>query len=423
MKSKSLTVLFFLFAARAFAEDSVALVFNQADKTATPREAFDKTKNNYAIVVGAAAGTLTQDTRDLALIKGCPPADNGATTSTQCFLLAEPGEAGSKLVYTFAGGVIEAWLKATSTQTAQQEAAFTQAALGLGLTKLPAVAESIYTGDKAILFFDAKGHPLLAPHPQIDEDDTVAIVVIGTEGESIDSLEVTKCSAAREVRIGGGLPTGSFIKTSSDPAPKGKRYDIVTTSRCSADGGIEVKVKTSTGAAKSEVVFTIPTLPLYRLTVALGLLYDFARVVEYRATPLKGETVPVINQNEHFAGLNAVAFVSLRVCKVDAVRARFRANGYAWCGIFANPSIGISLSAPTEHLYAGLNLEPWPGLGLLLGYHLFQKQSLADGYQVGDRFDAGVAVPVDKRWTGHGFFLGLALDSTLVGNLLAILNR
>jgi hypothetical protein len=159
---------------------------------------------------------------------------------------------------------------------------------------------------------------------------------------------------------------------------------------------------------------TIPTLALNRLTIGLGLVFDFSLQTEFRASAVKGESVPVIVQDQHQRGIvPPVPFVALRPFAVDSKRMR---SFYQWWA----PALGISLTEPLDHLYLGLLVEPFPGLGAIGGYHFHREPTLAGGYQIGDRIPGGV-VATDKRWADparRDLFLGLNIDASVLVNLL-----
>ncbi len=70
-----------------------------------------------------------------------------------------------------------------------------------------------------------------------------------------------------------------------------------------------------------------------------------------------------------------------------------------WLGV----SLGLRLTDPIHHLYVGGIVEPYPGFASLTGGACFHTvNTLAGGYQVGDRFPGGGSVPVDQRWSTAG---------------------
>lgn len=273
--------------------------------------------------------------------------------------------------------------------------------------------------DRAMVVVDPDGNPL-RELPPIDEDDVVLVVVVPPADKPVVDMAISKCGTAPTARVLGDLT--ELNRVSIEHRQAGLAFRVATA--CSADDGIEVtlKLKNETNAK----TFTLKTLPLYRFTVALGFMYDFTHVTDYRADSVKGEAVPVIVENRRAAALGAAAFVTLRTYKADTRRSRFRSATGVW-QMLLNFSIGISLSDPLDHLYTAINIEPYPGIGLLVGWHFFAQKHLGGGYAVGDRFAGGTAVPVDKRWTAWSgspnLFLGVTLDSSILSALLGALNR
>ncbi|MGE6761592.1 hypothetical protein ACQKGO_26490 [Corallococcus interemptor] len=283
----------------------------------------------------------------------------------------------------------------------------------------------VYEGDTAILFYDAEGKSLFAPLPQVDEDDSVQFVFFSEAGD-LKEARVTKCTAAQAFRISGSLAdlAGSTLVVTS---AGGKEDLYQVAQRCSADDGIEVKVK----AGSAENMVSTQTLPLYRLSLGLGLVYDNTRVTDYRLADVKGESVPVIIEDTHAVGLNAVAMLSLNVFKNDLTRSPWDFWAKGECGkalglLLLNPTLGVSLSHPLDHLYFGNTLAVYPGLGLTFGWHVYRAPHLAEGYQVGDRFEGGTEVPVDMRWAplrAGNFYLGANVDTAVLAKILAGLKR
>lgn len=282
---------------------------------------------------------------------------------------------------------------------------------------------NVYAGDDAIIFFAGDGTPLFSPVPQVDEDDSIQIVFFAKQGD-LESAQVEKCNAAPALRIGGSISVAAGVIKTADA---GKKELSVLAQRCSSDDDLHVKVK----AAGQEKSFTIDTLPLYRLTVGVAFIYDNSLTREYRLAAVKGESVPVIVEDEHVVGLSALAVVTLRVLRDDFTRSpwEFMVRGEWGKGLgllLLNPTIGISLTQPLDHIYIGDTLNLYPGLGAVLGFHVLRTPSLAGGYSPGDRFAGGTEPPVDMRWAEfewRNFFVGVSVDTALLAKLLAALNR
>lgn len=262
--------------------------------------------------------------------------------------------------------------------------------------------------NRAVLFVDGSGSPV-GPFPHIDEDDTVVVVAIPAAGKEIQELRLTTCGAPKPVRVDGG----AVVRPAAAPPPDPEaRHRLIRAKECSADEGIKVIVRQSGSDSSNEV--KVPTLALHTITIGLGLIYDFALTREFRASSVKGEAVPVIISDEHLRGISPpVPFVFWRPWKVTKQKRR------PWPPDFLGIGLGVSLVEPLDHLYLGALLEPYPGLGLIGGYHFQTIKTLANGYHVGDRFPAG-DVPVDRRWnvTGEEWFAGVYVDAALFSNLL-----
>lgn len=282
-------------------------------------------------------------------------------------------------------------------------------------------------GDKAVVFYGSDGKPLFLPLPDIDEDDTVYVVIVSLDDDQVVSEDrITTCSSGPDVRVGGTARVPN-LAGGAVPAAAPLTTHTMTAQRCSSDQGIKASFKTTNGSGSSTKDLSIPTLPLYRLTLGLSLIYDLAHQVSFSTQTVKGNSVPSIVQDDHVTGLAAVGFVSLRLEKVDMSRARCTGGTGFWSSIghclgrAVAPAIGVNVTDPVNHLYAGLNVEPWPGLGLILGYHFQRTAQLGGGYQVGDLLPSG-SVPTVMRWEdpGRNFngFIGLNLDGVLLGKIL-----
>jgi hypothetical protein len=270
------------------------------------------------------------------------------------------------------------------------------------------------SSDKYVLFFNADGTPV-APVPEIDEDDRVAIVILSPHND-LTEVRVTACGSAAPARIGGSGKSPVSLTGEHEPPDVSNRYRVVLASRCSSDTGIAAVVSVAGDSSSHDV--KISTLSLYRFTVGVGLIFDFARDIEFRAVPVKGSAVPILVKDEHLRGLAPpVVFVSWRPFAVDMMRSRWP-RVHEWLGV----SLGVSLAAPLDHVYLGLLLEPYPGIGVTGGAHFQTVESLAGGYQVGDRFSGGGRVPVDRRWMLNetSGFVGLSLDSSVLTRLLRV---
>jgi hypothetical protein len=275
--------------------------------------------------------------------------------------------------------------------------------------------------DTAILLFDETGTPI-GPLPTIDEDDRVFIVVAADQnpGTLVKDLRVVTCDEPQQVRVGGSAkaPPGMGPREAEPIADPTLYFKLATASACSSNSGIKASLTTVDKDDKTtSSTIAVPTLSLYRITLGLGVVYDVSKETEFRAESVKGESVPQIVQDDHTRGLATLAMVSLRLERVDTERARVLARPLSWI----SPTVGVSLTHPTDHIYAGLLLDPVPGLGFVVGMHFRREPTLARGYQVGDRVP-GDEVATDKRWRDVDFdrdyFAGLNLDAAVIANIL-----
>jgi hypothetical protein len=199
------------------------------------------------------------------------------------------------------------------------------------------------------------------------------------------------------------------------------RYRMLRAENCGADDGLKATVEyTESGQTdKKTSTITVSTLPLHRITVAVGIIYDFAPITDFKGDAVKGESVPVIVQDNHRLGINGIATVSLRPFKVDSARPRTW-----WQIITPAPTIGISFANALDHIYVGLVFEPYPGVGVIGGYDFHTVATLGGGYKVGDRIPGG-QVPIDKRWqlSSEDWFLGLNIDASVLTKILSLVSK
>jgi hypothetical protein len=191
----------------------------------------------------------------------------------------------------------------------------------------------------------------------------------------------------------------------------------VDVDQCSADEGITVSVTSDDGQNTQTQQIEIETLAVYNFILSLGLVYDFSLETEFITRTPKGATVPQIVADEHVRGLqNPILVLGYHFYPVDAERPRQGTD------FIPSPFLGFSFTDPLEHLYFGIVFEPFPGLGALIGYHAFEEETLAGGYEVGDSFPSG-DVPTNERWTldARNIVLGLNVDSAIFANILKAL--
>lgn len=127
----------------------------------------------------------------------------------------------------------------------------------------------------------------------------------------------------------------------------------------------------------------------------------------------RGETERVIVRENDRAGFRPMVTLTFNAC---------RANLADWtlCDAF-----GLTAMADLHHLKEGgglgVKLQPYPGLGVLLGVTLFQVDVLQPGHPAGygDVFTEPGDLPVEKKftWRSFGLFLGVGGDTDTVKKL------
>jgi hypothetical protein len=426
---------------------------NEADYKWSVDDNYVELRGDLSALQGPASTLHLAFDKIPAVAVACPPLAPGviaAPTPPMCFQLTgkagdvlQPNIAGAggpvatadafKLIDSVApagGGVGSGYDRDAELRAAYNDAVAQALKLkGLdakGTDKLPLCAtgssicpvENAYSpgDDVAVVMFNEKGESLF-PLPQVDENDAVFVVIVPDEDKVIGEFRVTTCDAANPLRIAGSavVPGVGASAAPGKAPPPVRRYKIVLARGCAKENGIKaiVGIKGDTGTHD----IPIKTLGLARITIGLGLVYDFSLEREFRADPVKGENVPVIVKDEHVRGLvPPIPFVMLR--PFSAVPAeRSRRFSEMW-GIGA----GFSLTAPLDHVYLGGLFEPYPGLGAVFGYHLHREPTLAGGYVEGDRLPSG-QVPTDKRWeaTGRDWFLGLNVDASVFASIIGLI--
>ena len=159
--------------------------------------------------------------------------------------------------------------------------------------------------DIAILFYYQDGSPIF-PVPMLDENDKIFLVVVPDKSQTITKIAPVNCTQGQDVRVGGSaLPFGiTPVKTYGQNVakPEVARYRILMAQNCGSEQGLKATIsyrETSDANGEKQGTVTLSTLPLHRITVALGVIYNFSPVTDFKAAAVKGESVPVIIQNDH----------------------------------------------------------------------------------------------------------------------------
>lgn len=267
--------------------------------------------------------------------------------------------------------------------------------------------------DHVYVFLRADGSSAGGGIPPIDENDHIHVYFV----EAVEGLS-SKCGVPLDSRVVGSV--GNVRTEVVDPQKQTPpKPASIHAHACSADDGLELTWRHAVegGSGKQTGTQTLDILPLYRLSVGAALVFDFTRTRSYDAELVEGRVVPQIHENNPRRGLGAVAFAAIRIARVDATRLRRASQWFA-------PAIGVSLRNPLDHLYLGLLIEPFPGIGAIAGYHFHREATLAGGYETGDAIASG-AVPTKKTWSpqAEDWFVGVALDGRVLAELLVALGK
>ena len=274
--------------------------------------------------------------------------------------------------------------------------------------------------DMAFLLYREDG-ALVGSPPEIDENDEVFVYVAGRPTTVSADPSVKTCDAPPLVRVYSGDDSPLTLAGKGDDKVPYRVYELKADS-CSADSGLEVEWGLTKEDEDDNTVKSVikpdktKILPLYRLSVGVAAIFDFTPIPSYRAATAKGEAVPIVVRDAPMQGLRAVAFTSLRLRRVSSTRRRTRILE------MLAPAVGVSLRNPLDHLYVGLHIEPFPGLGVIGGIHPHREPTLAGGLEEGDRVPSG-SISTDKRWTlgKEDWFVGFAFDALILTRLVKAL--
>lgn len=146
-------------------------------------------------------------------------------------------------------------------------------------------------------------------------------------------------------------------------------------------------------------VLNIPVLQRYRFRLGVGMIFSTLRspALETREDSVggvEGVYVQRVGRNEH--RFVPVALISTTLYPLEGRFVDGRARRYP----FQNPSVslqsGVSLQKPTEHLYAGLAIEPMQGIEIGGGLHFGYVETTP--YESGDFVPFADGAAMGSRW-------------------------
>jgi hypothetical protein len=260
------------------------------------------------------------------------------------------------------------------------------------------------------------GSPAFPLPRGISEEDHLEPWIVRLASEAA-TLEISQCGDVPSVRISGARPgteTAQKLKGGAKraalPPPTFKLVQMSAPFAC-ADAAA---YKVTTARGTQEVSLTVT--PVYMFSWGLAFGFDFGRPGQISLVDRAGEggtTEKVIARTEERAGFRPMATLTWNAC---------RANLKAWdlCDVF-----GLTAMADLEHLTEGggigIKLQPYPGLGVLIGMTFFQVDTIraASGLKIGGVFTEPGELPIHKQFTkgSFGLFLGVGGDTATVKSL------
>jgi hypothetical protein len=263
------------------------------------------------------------------------------------------------------------------------------------------------------------GSPAFPLPNRIAEEDRVELWIVAVAGEAA-TAEITTCNEVPVARISGAslseqaqpIKSGEGIRDGAAEPPAFQLRSVAPSSRCAE----QLSYKLGSRHGQQEISIKIAPVHLFAWGLAYG--FDFGRptrlsLVERPVAGGAGETERVIVSERDSAGLRPMVTLTLNAC---------RANLQDWdlCD-----AIGLTAMVDPGRLAEGgglgLKLQPYPGLGVLIGLTFFQVDTFQAGHalQVGDVFGPAGELPIDKDFTRKslGLFLGFGGDTETVKKL------
>ncbi len=277
------------------------------------------------------------------------------------------------------------------------------------------------TGRTYKLYHLPDGSPAFPLPNKVAEEDHVELWVVEVAGERVDA-EITTCKDVPPVRIIGSRSGKAAEPVKSGepdravapaPPPTFELRRVAAPAKCAE----QLSYKLRTGYGEREISIKIAPVHLFSWGLAYG--FDFGRptrlrLVERPASGGAGETERVIVRENDRSGFQPMITLTLNAC---------RANIDDWDVCDA---VGLTAMADPGRLKEGgglgLKLQPYPGLGVLIGLTFFQVDTLEKGrgLNVDDVFVGSGDLPIDKefRWgKSFGLFLGVGGDTDTVKKL------
>jgi len=260
------------------------------------------------------------------------------------------------------------------------------------------------------------GSPAFPLPRELSEEDRVETWIVRLSGEAA-TVELTQCGDVPSVRISGTRPALPGAADAVQGLKSGERqpsdFKLV---RLAApfSCGESATYKVTTPRGTQEVSLKLAPVYMFSWGVAYG--FDFGRPARIALVDRVGEggaTEKVITRTTELAGFRPMATLTWNAC---------RANLKAWDSCDA---LGLTAMADLSHLTEGggigFKLQPYPGLGVLLGMTFFQVDTIraGSGLTIGGVFSEPGELPIHKQFTkgSLGFFVGVGGDTDTVKSL------
>lgn len=257
------------------------------------------------------------------------------------------------------------------------------------------------------------GSPAFPLPGNIAEEDRVEVWIASVASTNV-SLEITACKDVPAVRISGTRPGSKAEPVESGELPtwEFELRRISAPSKCAEQ--LSYKIVTQHGSKE----ITIKVAPVHRFAWGLAYGFDFGRPTQLKLVerPIEGgagETERVIARDTRRSGFRPMVTLTLNACNANL-------EDWDLCDGF-----GLTAMADPSRLTQGgglgLKIQPYPGLGVLLGLTFFKVDTFSAGHDlsVGDVFPGTGDLPIDEEftWKSFGFFIGVGGDTDTVKKL------
>jgi hypothetical protein len=261
------------------------------------------------------------------------------------------------------------------------------------------------------------GSPAFPLPSNVSEEDELEVWIVQLVGLQ-STAEITECKDVPTVRIIGSFAGASEIiggtkkvKSSELVEPPLELRRISAPIKC----GESVAYKVTGNGATRDVSFKIA--PVYRFSWGVAYGFDFGRptkltLVERPMTSGSG-TERVIVEDRQRSGFRPMATLTVNAC---------RANPKDWdaCDAFGLTGL-IDITKPLDGAGLGVKIQPWPGLGFIVGMTVFRADQIAPGHAMkpGDVFTGSGDLPLEPGFNerSFGLFLGVGGDTDTVKSL------